>query len=158
MYDAQTLEKILNHMGDTSIYVIDRDTHEILFFNDKVKQMTPGIELGMICHEVWDSCENCPLLTIGEKETNQTINYGDPFGDVVDLSATKLTWGPENTPAYLISVTPHTQSVEEQQLELERKKLAIVAKTMYPVIYSVNVTKDNTPCWISALLRLVCPR
>lgn len=143
MYDVKTLEKILNHMGNTSIYVIERDTHEILFFNDKVKETTPGIELGMICHEVWNSCENCPLLTIGDKETNQTINYGDPFGDVVDISATKLTWGPANTSAYLISVTPHTQSVEEQQLELERKKLAIVAKTMYPVIYSVNLTQDK---------------
>lgn len=143
MYDAKTFKKILNHMGNTSIYVIDRDTHEILFFNDKVKQITPQVELGMICHEVWKSCGNCPLLTIGDKETNQTINYGDPFGDVVDLSATKLTWGPKETPAYLISVTPHTQTVEEQQLELERKKLAVVAKTIYPVIYSVNLTQNR---------------
>ena len=97
---TENLIKILNHMGNTAIYVIKRDTHELLFFNDKVKQITPDISLGKICHEVWQgSCANCPLLTMGDRETNTRVSYGDPFGEVVDISATMFSWGKENIPA-----------------------------------------------------------
>lgn len=141
---TENLIKILNHMGNTAIYVIKRDTHELLFFNDKVKQITPDISLGKICHEVWQgSCANCPLLTMGDRETNTRVSYGDPFGEVVDISATMFSWGKENIPAYLVSVTPHVSSQEEQKLEREREKLIIVAGKEYPVIYSVNLTKNT---------------
>ncbi len=141
---TESLSKILNHMGNTAVYVIRRDTHELLFFNDKVNEITPDISLGKICHEVWKgSCSNCPLLTMGDQETNTRVSYGDPFGKVVDISATKFTWGDENIPAYLISVTPHVSSLEEQKLEREREKLVIVAGKEYPVIYSVNLTKNT---------------
>ncbi|MCD2491856.1 response regulator [Lacrimispora sp. NSJ-141] len=141
---SQMLEKILNHMGDTAVYAIRRDTHELLFFNDRVKAVSPGIQIGHVCHEIWEGyCKNCPLLTLGKKESNTTVSYDDPFGKVVDISATKIDWGPEEIPAYLISVTPHTFSIQEQELELEREKLAAVAGKVYPVIYSVNLTKNT---------------
>ena len=134
MDSAQSLRKALNHLGNTAVYVIRQDTHEILFFNEKVEKITPLVRAGMICHELWSSCcQNCPLLSIGDRETNTTVSYGSDFGDIVDICATSLLWGPEDIPAYLISVTPHTPSMQEQELELERKKLAVVAGQIYPL-------------------------
>ena len=102
---------------------------------DRVKAVSPDIRLGLVCHEIWEGyCGNCPLQTLGEKESNTTVSYDDPFGKVVDISATKIDWGTEETPAYLISVTPHTYSIQEQELELEREKLAAVAGKVYPCL------------------------
>ena len=118
----EQLEKVLDHITSIGIYVIRRDTHEMLYFNDRVRAVAPAVRIGSVCHELWpDTCSNCPLLTMGDQETNTRVSYGDPFGKVVDISATKFTWGDENIPAYLISVTPHVSSLEEQKLERERE-------------------------------------
>lgn len=122
-----SMEKVLNHLGNTAVYIIRADNHQILYCNDRVKAVTPSARTGMVCHEVWKGeCRNCPLLSIGEKETNTTVNYGDSFGEIVDISATRMFWGEGQLPAFLISVTPHTRTEEEAQmakvlLSLERE-------------------------------------
>lgn len=121
-----TLEMILNHLGNTAVYVVAQDTHKILYYNEKVKRVTPEVELGKACHEVWEGyCNYCPLKGIEDKQTNSTIGYDDPFGERVDMSATKIEWGENNIPAFLISVTPRIMSEEElltqKQLKAERR-------------------------------------
>ncbi|MSS63636.1 PAS domain-containing hybrid sensor histidine kinase/response regulator [Velocimicrobium porci] len=107
--------EVLNYLGDTAVYIIKKDTHEILYFNKKVKEVTPEVEIRKVCHELWAGyCEFCPLDDIGEKKTNVTIGYGDPFGERVTISATKMQWGEEKIPAFLISITPRLQSKEER--------------------------------------------
>lgn len=125
---AKTLEMILNHLGETAVYVVKQDTHEILYYNERVKAITEDVELGRACHDVWKGfCENCPLKVIGEQQTITTIGYDDPFGERVDISATRMEWGENGIPAFLISVTPRTLSEEEQltkkQLETEQAAL-----------------------------------
>ena len=144
MEDIDTLRAILNHLGNTAIYVIREDTHEILFYNDNVVKMMPRVALGELCHKLWNGyCDSCPLKDIGDKETHTTVDEHDPFFGVADLTATRLMWGPEAIPAFLISVSPHTPSVNEQKWDLEQKKLALVASQVYPVTYSVNLTKNE---------------
>lgn len=102
-------EMILDALEMTGIYVIREDDHEILYYNHRVKEVAPNIRLGMICHEIWaGSCATCPLLGIGNKKTNRSIAYDDPFGKAVDITATRILW--ENTiPAFVISVSPHAE-------------------------------------------------
>lgn len=115
---TNALEMILNHLGDTAVYVIRQDNQEILYFNEKTRRVTPEIRLGMKCFDVWpDSCTNCPLTGIGDKESNSAINYNDPFGHIVEQRATKMEWGEEQLPAYVITVTPHRQAAELLNLE-----------------------------------------
>lgn len=124
MERLESLEKILNHLGNTAIYVIRRDTHQILYFNDRVRAVTPTVQLGAICHEVWKGeCDNCPLLTMGDRETNAAVSFGDAFGDVVDIVATKMEWGRAGIPAFLISVTPHLQTPGELQNQQRQQLL-----------------------------------
>jgi len=48
----------------------------------------------MVCHELWKgTCENCPLLYIGDKKEARTVNYDDPFGKPVEIAATPYSVG-----------------------------------------------------------------
>lgn len=112
-------EMILDAIQTTGIYVIKEENHEILYYNQKVKEIEPSIRVGMICHEIWaDSCSNCPLLSIGDKKTNRTVNYDDPFGKAVDITATRILWE-EAVPAFLITVSSHMIEYEELQMRNE---------------------------------------
>jgi PAS domain S-box-containing protein len=143
MDHVDNLKNILNHLVDIAVYVIRRDTHELLYFNDAVRKVTPGIAQGQFCHEVWaGTCGNCPLKTLGERETNTTTSYHDPFGKAVDVTASKIDWEGD-IPAYIISATTHRQTAAEQELELERRRLAAVATRMYPLVISVNLTSNS---------------
>ncbi len=108
---SKDYEVILDSLQSTGIYVIREDNHQILYFNKRVKEVAPGIQKGMVCHELWSgSCANCPLLYIGNKKESRSINYDDPFGKAVDIVATRIMW--ENTtPAFSIAVTPHQDAV-----------------------------------------------
>ena len=65
MDKQDSLKTILNHLLDTAVYVIRQDSHGILYFNDRVKTVTPDIALGQVCHDVWEgSCENLSLIHI----------------------------------------------------------------------------------------------
>lgn len=103
-------EVILDALEMTGIYVIREDNHEILYYNQRVKEVAPEIREGTICHELWaGSCSNCPLLGIGNKKTNRSINYDDPFGKAVDITATRILWE-DTTPAFVIAVSPHAET------------------------------------------------
>lgn len=149
------LQTILNNLGNTGVYVIRQDTHEILYFNDRVRRVAPDVRLGMPCHELFPGeCCNCPLLTIQpEQNTHQTVNYGDTFGDVVDIAATRITWSDQDgteQPAFLISVTPHLATAAEQaelearkQLQADNETLLASLTSLFGEFFVVN-TYTNT--------------
>lgn len=117
-------EAILDSMQKTGVYVIREDNHEILYFNRRVKEVTPDIKEGMICHEVWaGTCSNCPLLTIGNCRSGRAVNYDDPFGNVVDINATRTLWEGK-IPAFIITVTPHETENEYAYSKIMRGNLA----------------------------------
>jgi len=100
---------VLDALQRTGVYVIREDSHEILYFNKRVREVAPNIEAGMICHELWKgTCANCPLRFIGNKKEARSIIYGGPFGKAVEIVATRILW--ENiTPAFMIAVTPYAE-------------------------------------------------
>lgn len=103
-------ELLLDSLQMTGVYVIREDNHEILYYNKHVKEVAPNIEEGMICHELWKgTCANCPLLHIGDKKTARSINYDDPFGKAVEITATRIFWE-DTIPAFMIAVTPHAEA------------------------------------------------
>lgn len=120
-------ETILDSLQKTGIYVIKEDSHEILYYNKRVKEVAPNIQTGMICHELWaGTCTNCPLHTIGNKNESRTINYDDPFGKAVEITATRMRWHGE-IPAFMIGVTPYAE----------------VANYTYSKVLRGNLTKDR---------------
>lgn len=108
--NIQDYISILDAIPMTGIYVIREDDHEILYFNKRVKEVAPNIQIGMICHEIWaGTCDNCPLRHIGDRMESRSINYDDPFGSAVDIMATRILWE-DSIPAFVITITPHVES------------------------------------------------
>ncbi|MBP3477764.1 MAG: response regulator [Lachnospiraceae bacterium] len=103
-------EMILDALQMTGVYVIREDNHKILYYNKRVKEVAPNIEEGMVCHELWKgTCENCPLLHIGDDKVAHSVNYDDPFGKAVEIAATRILWE-DTIPAFMIVVTPYAES------------------------------------------------
>ena len=68
------MKKILDGMAGICIYVIRQDNYEILYFNQRVKEYTPHVALGLKCKDVWEGyCRYCPLQYIGDKDSYSTI-------------------------------------------------------------------------------------
>ena len=51
--EASNYEMLLDSLQATGVYVIREDNHQILYFNKRVKNVAPNIEMGMVCHELW---------------------------------------------------------------------------------------------------------
>lgn len=92
---AQTLE-ILDHI-DSFIYVVDKNTHEILFLNKKSIDFFGTEQLGKHCYD-FISCENrpcpyCPMLFLTEsiEQTQQDLYF--PKRDLwVHSAVSKIHW------------------------------------------------------------------
>lgn len=108
--DIKNGQKILDAMQMTGIYVIREEDHGILYYNRRVKEVAPHVQVGTPCHQLFSKCcSNCPLITIGNRYENRSITYGSLFGDAADIVATRIQW--ENqVPAFLITVTPHLEA------------------------------------------------
>lgn len=142
MWEKNAL-KIMDALSETAIYVIEQDTYKLLYFNRRVKEVSPEVELGKKCYKIWEgSCENCPILTIGDKKSHHTIHYNDPFGEVVDITADRVLWNDE-IPAYVITVVPHKLNYEEQQgLEKIEKIYRNSLVTVFDECIIANLTED----------------
>lgn len=106
---AKEYELILDSLQMTAVYVIREDNHKILYYNKRVIDVEPNIEKGMVCHELWkDTCNNCPLLYIGDKKEARSVSYNNPFGKVVEISATRIMWE-ETISAFVITITPYSE-------------------------------------------------
>ena len=84
--DIRDYEKILDAIPTAGVFVVREDNHEVLYFNSRIKEMAPNVCMGKPCNGMWqNSCSNCPLLSIGERDEYRSINCDNLFGtaDVV---------------------------------------------------------------------------
>lgn len=108
--ETKDYEVVLNSMRNIGVYVIREADHQILYFNQKVKDAEPDIRLGMVCHELWPgNCPNCPLLHIGDKKESTAVHYGSPFGNAVEVTASRIAWKGA-VPAVLITIAPYAEA------------------------------------------------
>lgn len=52
--DIQEYDKILHTVPNTGVFIIQEDTHEILYYNKRVKEISPHVRLGMDCRKLGD--------------------------------------------------------------------------------------------------------
>ena len=99
-------KNILDAIPKTGVYVVREDNHEILYLNRRIKELAPHMREGMTCDRMWtNSCLNCPLLNIGDRQESQSINNDNLLG-TVDMEARRMLWEDE-IPAFMITLTPH---------------------------------------------------
>lgn len=108
----ENLATVLDSLSELYIYIIEQETHRLLYFNQRVKEASPDVKVGACCSELWhENCEDCPLLSMGDQDYSHVIHYNTPFGRVVDIIANKTVW--DGIPAYVITITPHKLNFEE---------------------------------------------
>ena len=104
--ESRDYENILGALPDTGVYVIREEDRRILYFNKKVREVSPEVRLGDACHEIWTgSCNCCPLLTIEGRRESRSVSYNASYGGVVDVSASRVLWE-DSIPAFVITVSP----------------------------------------------------
>ena len=108
--ELKDYEKILNTMPGTGVYVVREEDRGLLYFNKRVREISPEACLGTPCYEVWTgSCSCCPLKNIDGRQEAHSVSYNDPYGGIVDITAARTLWE-ETIPAFVITVTPRTDT------------------------------------------------
>ncbi len=110
---AQNLRSVLDNQ-DAWIYVIDPDTCELKFLNNKTKTLRPGSREGMTCYKAImdrDSrCENCPAANIRQEKNAHSIIENYDSGVHVRARASKISWDGEES----CLITCHDLAQEQQ--------------------------------------------
>ncbi|MBR3880683.1 MAG: EAL domain-containing protein, partial [Mailhella sp.] len=97
---------LLSALPGVGLCVIKKQNHELLFYNDVMKEMTPHIAEGMLCHELWTShCSNCPLMMASRDKISASTTRSDTFGCSVRLTAREVLWD-NSIPAFLVTLIP----------------------------------------------------
>ncbi|MBR6673407.1 MAG: bifunctional diguanylate cyclase/phosphodiesterase, partial [Mailhella sp.] len=100
--------KLLSSMGNIGVYVIKKHSHELLFANEVMKNVTPHIAEGMLCHELWTShCSNCPLMKLRDGAGTSRIDNSATFGCALRLHAREILWD-DAIPAYVVTLIPYS--------------------------------------------------
>ena len=96
---AENLRSVLDRQ-DAWIYVIDPESCELKFLNDRAQEVSPSTRPGMTCYHAFmnrDSrCENCPALQIKEKKNTSALIRNENLGLHVRTRAALISWNGED--------------------------------------------------------------
>ena len=141
---ADNLINLLDALTETSIYVIEEDSHCLLYFNKRCQESgRPSPEIGSPCHQVWpEHCDNCPLTALGHGQSSHILSYDPLLQTTVDVTANRITWD-GHIPAVVITVTPHRMSLKEEQgLQRFSRIYAQSLVTVFGECIIANLTAD----------------
>ena len=141
---ADNLINLLDALTETSIYVIEEDSHCLLYFNKRCQESgRPSPEIGSLCHQVWpEHCDNCPLTALGHGQSSHILSYDPLLQTTVDVTANRITWD-GHIPAVAITVTPHRMSLKEEQgLQRFSRIYAQSLVTVFGECIIANLTAD----------------
>ena len=95
---ADNLHAILDRQ-DIWLYVIDPDTCELKFLNEKVRKIAPN-GAGKPCYKVIRNrncrCENCPAANIRQEKNKSLVIENSTFGPRVAANASEIRWNNES--------------------------------------------------------------
>lgn len=119
-------ELLLDSLQTAGIYVIRKDNHQILYFNQWMKTAVPDISLGTVCHELWIEPSNgsSPGLY--------------PFGKEVEIRTAEVLWE-KRIPASVVTVTPYRKSREDRE---EKAYIGKKLNDLFFAIYDVDLEEN----------------
>ncbi|MRM90030.1 response regulator [Faecalicatena contorta] len=141
---ADNLVNLLDSLTETSIYVIEEETHKLLYFNQRCRDTGRGkAALGARCHDVWpEVCANCPLDGLGDSGTNHIVCYDPLLKTTVDVTASRILWDGD-IKAVVVTAAPHRLNFEEEQgLEKIERMYAQSLVTVFDECIIANLTAD----------------
>ena len=96
---SENLSNVLNNQ-DAWVYVMDPETFEMKYINQRTKEMAENIREGEFCYKVLmerdTPCENCPARALGECRNTEAVIENKHFGLKVRCRAASIKWDGED--------------------------------------------------------------
>lgn len=111
-------QEVMDHL-DSYIYVIQPDTFEVLFMNDKIRNLMNAIPSNTPCYAFFrgnrEPCKDCPMRKLNESTTPKVTCeiYNDKLNIWLETTISTLHWI-DGTKAYLLNCDDITEQKEEQ--------------------------------------------
>lgn len=141
---VDNLANLLDALTETSVYVIEEETHRLLYFNGRCRATGRGrVALGAPCHEVWpEVCANCPLDALGDKTSTRIVRFDPLLKTTVDITVHRMMWD-GHIRAVALTATPHCLNFDEEQgLKKIEQMYARSLVTVFDECVIVNLTDD----------------
>lgn len=135
---------MLDALTETSIYVVEEDSHRLLYFNRRCEEIGRGrVVLGAKCHEIWpEICVQCPLHSMKSNSSSHIVCYDPLIKSNVDVTANRIKWD-DHIRAVVITVTPHRlNSEEERELRKIEQMYTQSLVTVFDECIIANLTAD----------------
>lgn len=140
----ENLMNLLDSLTETSVYVIEEESHRLLYFNERCRNTGRGrAALGIRCDEVWpELCANCPLKGLRDSRSSHMVCYDPLLKLTVDITANRINWE-GRIPAVAITAAPHRLNFEEEQgFQKIRQMYASSLVTVFDECVISNLTRD----------------
>lgn len=113
---ADNLAALLDALTDMSVYVIEEETHKLLYFNERCRETGRGRAVtGAKCHDVWpEVCGCCPLESLGDRKSIHIVCPDPLLHTTVDVTASRIIWD-GGIRAIVVTAAPHRLKIEEEQ-------------------------------------------
>lgn len=124
-------QDIMNNL-ENYIYVIDMQTFEVLFMNEKTRKLMQANGSTEPCYRFFRGCDcqctDCPARGLGENGAQRTVieSFNDKLGVWMEITATPLRWRDGSITA-LINCADITKQKEEHRMHINQlEKMAYV--------------------------------
>lgn len=111
--------------------VIDRDTYDVMYFNDISTDYFPNISLNSKCYSSMyqesGPCRDCVLHKMSDNKPAKCSKHNKAVDELLDIYMSKIKWNTGSN-SFLVSIAPHKQTKTErlkqeleQNITIERK-------------------------------------
>jgi len=109
--------QLLSGLGHVGVYVVRKNTREILFCNPFLKSYSKEQVEGQFCHTVWSEyCDGCPITRMKDGISPTFTMPTSCFGCPVSVTAVEILWE-DHIPAYAVTLVPLGLKEEEEEEE-----------------------------------------
>lgn len=115
LFLGDQLNKAIVSSQQLYTYIIDKNTYEVLYYNDKLKDLIPNIKTGGICYKAKGystHCHECPIKNMNQSETGTTKFYCKTMDNWVGATSKKIQWL-DKKEAYIICYQDISQYIEQ---------------------------------------------
>lgn len=116
---------------DNPLIVINRDTYDVMYFNETAKEYYSGLHLNSKCYSCMyqesSPCSDCSLHRLSKGSSVKCTKRNKSTDELLDINMSKINWSPGSN-TFLIIVNAHKQTEAERLkrnwsriLQLKRK-------------------------------------
>ncbi|MCM1083180.1 MAG: EAL domain-containing protein [Clostridium sp.] len=127
---------------DNPLIIINRDTYEVMYFNETAKEYYSSLNLNSKCYSCMyqesSPCSDCSLHKLTKDSSVKCTKRNKHTDELLDITMSKINWSP-GTNTFLIIVNAHKQT-EAERLKKELEQNITIEKKITEASYKDIVT------------------